>query len=203
MSTNTTNGEESTGTDLEPRDVRALTEYTSVLGRVGRAAGADGLYLIVSESGSEYLVDARDGVCECPDYQYRENHCKHQRAIEFATGRRTIPRWVDVDAINNTLGAHIDESPAFETSADPDPAPELVESDAAEAVVTDGGVRVKSDAESDTEGEGCPFGHPECEGAESKRERPVLCFDCWDAWAAPQVVEYENMTVTTSGRPDR
>ena len=41
------------GTDLEPRDVRALTEYLTVLEDADRAAAADGLYLVVSQSGAE------------------------------------------------------------------------------------------------------------------------------------------------------
>ena len=36
-------------TDLEPRTERALTEYLTVLKDVDRAAGADGLYLAVSQ----------------------------------------------------------------------------------------------------------------------------------------------------------
>ena len=40
-------------TDLEPRTERALTEYLTVLEDVDRAAGADGLYLVVSQSRAE------------------------------------------------------------------------------------------------------------------------------------------------------
>ena len=41
------------GTDLEPRDVRALTEVLTVLPDQPEVAGADGLYLVVSQSGAE------------------------------------------------------------------------------------------------------------------------------------------------------
>ena len=76
------------GTDLEPRDVRALTEVLTVLPDQPEVAGADELYLVVSESGSEYTVDARDESCTCPDAVHRDATCKHQRRIAFATGER-------------------------------------------------------------------------------------------------------------------
>lgn len=65
MPTNTTDANESI--DLEPGETRALTEYLTVLEDVGCVRGAADLFLVVSQSGTEYLVDARDGVCECPD----------------------------------------------------------------------------------------------------------------------------------------
>lgn len=99
------------GTDLEPRDVRALTEYHSVLDDTGRARGADDLYLVVSESGSEYLVDARLGSCECPDHRHREVRCKHIRRVAYATGDRPVPAWIDTDAVDPQLGEHVDATP--------------------------------------------------------------------------------------------
>ena len=56
---------------LEVRDVRALTECLTVLEDVGRVRGAEDLFLVVSESGSEYLVDRRTGRCGCPDAVHR------------------------------------------------------------------------------------------------------------------------------------
>lgn len=79
--------------DVDERDRRALTEYLTVLEDLGRARDADGLYLVVSQSGSEYLVDAHTGACECPDHEYRGVHCKHARRMAFATGDRpSVPR---------------------------------------------------------------------------------------------------------------
>lgn len=104
--------------DLDERDIRALTQYLTVLEDQGRVCGADDLYLVVSQSGSEYLVDARERTCECPDHEYRGVHCKHQRRVEFATGERPIPDGInDVDP---SLGEHVSASP--------------------QAVATDGGV---------------------------------------------------------------
>ena len=101
------NGHESI--DLEPRTERALTQYLTVLADVGRATGADDLFLVVSQSGSEYLVDTREGRCECDDHHYRGVRCKHLRRVAFATGGETIP--AGVDGVDPQLGEHTDETP--------------------------------------------------------------------------------------------
>lgn len=87
------------GTDLEPRDVRALTECMTVL-----PEGGD-IYTVVGENGDTYSVDARAGRCTCPDYEYRHVRCKHQARVAYATGEQAIPDGVDVDA---HLGEHVD-----------------------------------------------------------------------------------------------
>ena len=92
---------------LDQHDVRALTQYLTVLEDLPRVDGADDLYVVVSESGSSYLVDAREGACECADHRYRDVECKHIRRVAFATGRREIPEWVDEDAIDPDLGRHV------------------------------------------------------------------------------------------------
>jgi len=81
----------------EPRTLRALTETMSVLSEIGRAKGADDLYLVVSESGREYLVDARDWSCECPDATHRNVRCKHQRRVALHTQR------LDADELEEEL----------------------------------------------------------------------------------------------------
>lgn len=95
-------------TEHDERDVRALTECISVLEDVGPAAGAPGLFLVVSQSGREYLVDDRTGTCECPDSEYRGSRCKHLRRVAFATGQRAIP--ADVDGVDDLLGEHTNGS---------------------------------------------------------------------------------------------
>jgi hypothetical protein len=92
---------------LDERAARALTQFLTVLDDIGRARGAPDLYMVVSESGNEYLVDARHGACECPDAEYRDVTCKHQHRVAFATGRREIPDWVDADAVDPQLGIHV------------------------------------------------------------------------------------------------
>ena len=92
-------------TDLEERDVRALTEKMTVLPEGG------GVYSVTTESGSEYLIDSREGRCTCPDFEYNGARCKHIRRVEYATGEVTIPNWADSDAIDSQLGEHVEASP--------------------------------------------------------------------------------------------
>lgn len=99
-------------TPLEPltkRDARALTEYMTVLSDVEEFAGADGLYAVISQSGRRYTVDVETGACDCDDafYRYPAGGCKHVRRVEFATGRRSVPDWVDQTAVDDQLGLHV------------------------------------------------------------------------------------------------
>lgn len=100
--------------NLNDRDIRALTEYHTVLADLGRVKDADGLYLVVSQSGKEYLVDAHDGSCECADSQYHNpvGGCKHSRRVAFATGKRAIPADIDQSAVDSNLGEHV-EGPRY------------------------------------------------------------------------------------------
>lgn len=93
-------------TDPDDRDVRALTECITVLEDIGPAAGAPDLFLVVSQSGREYLVDARTETCECPDSEHRGVRCKHLRRVAFATGQRPIP--AGIDGVDELLGEHTD-----------------------------------------------------------------------------------------------
>jgi len=94
------------GTDLEQRDVRALTEYMTVL-----SEGGD-IYTVVGQNGNgEYRVDARKERCTCPDHQYRGVECKHCRRVAFATAERAIPAWADTDEVDAQLGKHVAGTP--------------------------------------------------------------------------------------------
>lgn len=100
---------------IDERDIRALTEYLTVLENIGRAKDAPGLYLVVSGSnGDEYLVDATSSVCECADYQYREpaGGCKHVRRVAFETGDRAVPAEY-ADMVPADFGKHVDTEPTF------------------------------------------------------------------------------------------
>ena len=95
-------------TDLQKRDVRALTEYMTVLPLGGE------LYSVTTQSGSEYHVDALEARCTCPDKQHNLEDgelCKHERRIRFATGEWAIPRWADTEAIDSQLGEHVSRTP--------------------------------------------------------------------------------------------
>lgn len=115
MSKNEPMADESTDAKLPARDRRALTQYLTVLEDVGRARGGDELYLVVSQSGKEYLVNARAGTCECKDAEYRDpvGGCKHVRRVAFATGARPIPESIPVDEIDDQFGAHVADGPCL------------------------------------------------------------------------------------------
>lgn len=93
------------GVELDRRDVLALTQYLTVLDDLPPVDDHEDRYVVISESGSEYLVDLRDGTCSCPDYRYRRARCKHIRRVEFATGARAIP--AGVDGVDPDLGRHV------------------------------------------------------------------------------------------------
>ena len=92
---------------LDERDVAALTEYMITLEDVGDARDAPGLYTVVAQSGRQYLVDVESGACECDDSFYRDVQCKHLERTRFATGRRSIPAWVNEEAVDPQLGLHV------------------------------------------------------------------------------------------------
>jgi len=129
MTTYTTPSNKSDGTDastdLSDRERRALEEYLTVTPDVGRARGADGLVLVSSASGREYLVDVEAGRCQrhdgavCPDQEYNLTDgevCKHVIRARVATGRRAVSSaelgTADVDP---QLGEHA-SGPAVVTS---------------------------------------------------------------------------------------
>lgn len=99
---------------LDDRDVRALTERMTVMPDVGDARGADGLFTVVSHSGNSYLVDVRHGRCSCPDAEYNlptddgRERCKHLARAEYVTGERSVPKWVDPNAIDDVIGVAVD-----------------------------------------------------------------------------------------------
>ena len=99
--------------DLGDRERRALEQYLTVLEDDPRVRDADDMYLVVSESGSEYLVDVRERTCECDDATYRGVTCKHQHRVRFATGKRPIPIGIDRDDVDEQLGEHVTGNPVW------------------------------------------------------------------------------------------
>jgi predicted nucleic acid-binding Zn finger protein len=87
---------ESIQPDVEPRTVRAATEHMTVIEE------APALFSVTTQSGSEYTVDLREGVCSCPDYRHREpaGGCKHIRRTRVEVGQ------VDVE----TLAAELERT---------------------------------------------------------------------------------------------
>lgn len=98
--------------DLEDRDIRALTEAMTVLGdRAPAPADADGLYLVTSASGSSYVVEPTLGACECADAEYRDERCKHIRRVAFETGARVLPPMIDTDAVDDQFRQFVTPEP--------------------------------------------------------------------------------------------
>lgn len=98
------NGQNGTGIKrLDERDIKALTEYMTVLEK-----DTPGFYSVTTESGSEYTVDARHESCTCPDAEYRDVKCKHIRRVEYAIGRKAVPQWADKEEMDSRLGDHVD-----------------------------------------------------------------------------------------------
>ncbi len=103
--------------EVDRRDADALTRYMTVLDEHDeRVRGADDLYLVVSDSGRTYLVDARGGACECPDARYRGVECIHRRRVAFATGERPIPAWIDLDRVDDRIGEHVEGPDVLEAA---------------------------------------------------------------------------------------
>lgn len=162
-------------TDLEQRDIRALTECMTALPEGGS------VYTVIGESGGgEYRVDAQTGRCTCPDAQYNltdSEQCKHVVRVEYATGQRTIPTWADRDAIDGQLGEHVEAGPVF------GPKP-----DRSQAVATDGGseiieagdegVILPDDSDDIKTDEDSPTYTYHWESPKQGGERYVRCEDC-------------------------
>lgn len=77
--------------ELDDRERRAAVE-SMVVDREG-----PGLFRVYSGTRGNYLVDAVEGVCECPDSQYRGVTCKHQIRVAYLLGERDVPEGVRAD----------------------------------------------------------------------------------------------------------
>ncbi|MFC6975835.1 hypothetical protein ACFQL1_15985 [Halomicroarcula sp. GCM10025709] len=96
--------------DLDERDARALTQTMTVLDDIAPApADAPGLFHVTSGSGRSYVVDLDLGTCECLDYQVRNppGGCLHIRRVQFETGRREVPGWADISAIDEQFRQYV------------------------------------------------------------------------------------------------
>jgi len=95
----TTQARRDADTDLETRDIRALSEPMIVLPErltVPSDGVGPGMYLVQTEDRS-YVVDPDLEACTCSDAEYRspESGCKHVRRVAFETGARDLPAWID------------------------------------------------------------------------------------------------------------
>jgi predicted nucleic acid-binding Zn finger protein len=108
--------------EVEPRTVRALKEYLTVLPEHGRVKGADGLVLVVSATQEEYVVDVETGACECPDATYNlkgDELCKHARRARFALGIDAVPaEALEAAEVEPNFGAFVDTDDVRVATAD-------------------------------------------------------------------------------------
>ena len=90
MSDYNTNGQESDGTDVEPRTRRALERVLTVTHTDGTPIRESESPTVVSvhsgNSGKEHRVDVREGRCTCNDHRHRGATCYHLRRARYALG---------------------------------------------------------------------------------------------------------------------
>lgn len=79
--------------DVEPRTIRAATEYMYC------EEVADALFEVTSQSGNVYTVDLREPACQCKDYEFRDEveECKHIRRVRLEVGQ------IDVEELESEL----------------------------------------------------------------------------------------------------
>lgn len=161
---------------IDARDVRALTEYMTVLEDVGEARDAPGLYTVVGQNGGTYTVDARTGACTCPDARHNlpdgdRETCKHRARVAFATGERTVPAWADRSAVDPDLGRHVAGGPRV--------------------AAADGGEIVSTDADGD--GELDDARPDDCDCAPFMADDGLPCWPCYrDGFDEPNPASLAN-----------
>ena len=169
-------------------DVPARTRRACVESMVVHPHGSgSGMFDVYNAEGRRYVVDLRDGVCECPDFEHREANCKHQRRVRLEFG---LAPFEDVPAaIRDEHAALTDvELARKRRGIDVDPEPITVGADASKPgrkVATDGGRVIapspQNGSEETTHAPGCD--NPECEGLDGDAERPLLSWECWEVWS--------------------
>lgn len=78
---------------FDERAYRAATEYILCV------YDAPGMYYVYSQDGEEYVVDVQQGVCECPDHEYRGVECKHIKRVNMERGNHPVPDGVRIDPL--------------------------------------------------------------------------------------------------------
>ena len=159
--------QERAATDLADRTVRALTDDLLVV------ADAPGLYRVYGKDGDEYTVNAETGACTCPDTEYRDpdGGCKHVRRVEFHTGERAVPAWVDRDAVDPLLVKRLADS----VDGDGDAQAQVVATDGGQEIVVAGDEGELIDGDED---ENAPGYTRHRESPRQGRKEYVRCEGC-------------------------
>jgi hypothetical protein len=149
------------GEQLADRDVRALTECMTVLPDGGN------IFTVVGENGQTHRVDAKEDRCTCEDYQYNlptddgRETCKHRARVAFASSEQAIPAWVNLGAVDDLLGEHLNVQPR------------VAATDGGIIEAGDDGV-ILEDQESDDDG------RPEdCDCGEWNADYELCCWPCY------------------------
>lgn len=190
MFTNAPQTEERIAIAIDPdpgaRDVRAVCEYMTVLLDGPGVKDADDLYVVYTQSGGEYTVDAREGACECPDAQFNlgeDELCKHARRVAIIRRERAFPL-VEVGEVDDALGEHVEGGLTAADLRDPDVETHIV--DAVQDRADDAGTAAPPRAMTDG-GQNLAPRTSLIEG-----ERPLECncspvaedLPCWFCWEA-------------------
>jgi predicted nucleic acid-binding Zn finger protein len=169
MATNATTPSDEGVSALDARDVRALEECMTVL------PPEQSIFEVVSQSGTSYDVDAREGRCTCDDMAHNlpdgdREVCKHVSRVRFATGEKPIPA---------TAAEELDIDPMLG---------EQMARSGPRVAVPDGGEIVDEfdeprQAPADIETESVPGGHLVWE-RDSAGGRDLVGFSAVESWAA-------------------
>ena len=89
------------------RLARGLTEYLFV-DTITPETDETGLAHVYSTEGKQYVIDVETGVYSCPDAEHNLDldageRCKHTYRAEVALGRRSLPPWAELDAVDDRL----------------------------------------------------------------------------------------------------
>lgn len=152
--------------DIEPRTRRALEEPLTVVALDGTPVEDPGatVVLVVSHSGEQYRVDARAGVCECPDSEHRDpdGGCKHVRRARAALDREPLDaRVVAAVDVDEHLGANA-------------PGPVVAASDGGTEIIDAGNDGTIIDDEEDTD-DGRP---DDCDCGAWNADEGLPCWPC-------------------------
>jgi predicted nucleic acid-binding Zn finger protein len=69
------------------------------------------------KGSTQAITDRCEGRCTCPDYKHNlptddgRERCKHAARVAYATDERSVPAWVDTDAVDEQLGENVDAGP--------------------------------------------------------------------------------------------
>ena len=98
---------------LDNLDAKALTTPMAVLPDGPGVQDAEDMWLVFHQVEHAVALVGDQFTCDCKGHQYGHK-CYHIRRVEFSTGRRPIPAWVNPSEIDDQLGAHVDGGPVFE-----------------------------------------------------------------------------------------